>query len=311
MKFQLIKTILITTLLAFSFASENEEKVECDNPCVACQRAIYQLKFQKIADCGNTHCKNTCYKIRELWNNSPDGIFRPFEKDIFGKCEICFRAGYCSIAECKAQEEMELNIISEVVNKKKLTAKKSNIVADLGFNQFHEDVLFYNPDQLKNIYKNLDEKKEEISENLNASFAKKSAKGAIEEVETILGNLFEKDKTFSGKVADKPKDVKSSIAEEKTKVSQFVDATDMYIKHVKKIIELQKKAKSNNDVDASQKKKISEVSHEAKKDVAKKILDNKKILKNAKKTNKLQVVKGALKDSIGELRKLETELHKN
>lgn len=44
-------------------------------------------------------------------------------KDQFGKCEICFRAGYCSISECKEQEAKELDIINNIINKATLTAK--------------------------------------------------------------------------------------------------------------------------------------------------------------------------------------------
>lgn len=44
-------------------------------------------------------------------------------KDTFGKCEICFRAGYCTISECKEQEFKELEIINKVVNSASITAK--------------------------------------------------------------------------------------------------------------------------------------------------------------------------------------------
>jgi len=42
---------------------------------------------------------------------------------MFGKCEICFRAGYCNISECKEQELKELEIINRVVNSASITAK--------------------------------------------------------------------------------------------------------------------------------------------------------------------------------------------
>jgi len=44
-------------------------------------------------------------------------------KDTFGKCEICFRAGYCTISECKEQELKELEIINSVVNSASITGK--------------------------------------------------------------------------------------------------------------------------------------------------------------------------------------------
>ncbi len=42
---------------------------------------------------------------------------------MFGKCEICFRAGYCAISECKEQELKELEIINRVVNSATITGK--------------------------------------------------------------------------------------------------------------------------------------------------------------------------------------------
>lgn len=42
---------------------------------------------------------------------------------MFGKCEICFRAGYCTISECKEQELKELEVINRIVNAASITAK--------------------------------------------------------------------------------------------------------------------------------------------------------------------------------------------
>jgi hypothetical protein len=44
---------------------------------------------------------------------------------MFGKCEICFRAGHCSITQCKEQELKELEVINHVINSSHLTAKVS------------------------------------------------------------------------------------------------------------------------------------------------------------------------------------------
>jgi hypothetical protein len=61
-------------------------------------------------------------KILETWN-SPSNPFDYFKNDMFGKCEICFRAGYCTISECRAQEKNEINIINSVLNNSKLRGK--------------------------------------------------------------------------------------------------------------------------------------------------------------------------------------------
>jgi hypothetical protein len=70
-------------------------------------------------------CRGICEKIREQWG-SPFNPFESFVKDVFGKCEICFRAGYCTISQCKEQESNERQIIDHIVNSATLTAKINN-----------------------------------------------------------------------------------------------------------------------------------------------------------------------------------------
>jgi len=82
--------------------------------CRVCQRVVYQLKFDKIADCGDKACKNTCHKIIQQWN-SPNSIFTDFQNDVLGKCDICFRAGYCSLTECDEIKAQELRVVNEMV----------------------------------------------------------------------------------------------------------------------------------------------------------------------------------------------------
>lgn len=57
-----------------------------------------------------------------MWS-APWSPFEPFVKDVFGKCEICFRSGHCTISQCKDQEREELEIINSIVNASHLTAK--------------------------------------------------------------------------------------------------------------------------------------------------------------------------------------------
>jgi hypothetical protein len=59
-----------------------------------------------------------------MWNIQMNP-FEPFIKDIVGKCEICFRSGFCSIAECKEQEKKENEVINSIVNSAHLTSKNS------------------------------------------------------------------------------------------------------------------------------------------------------------------------------------------
>ena len=81
------------------------------------------MKFHQVADCqGENTCRGFCEKIREQFG-SPFNPFEAFIKDVFGKCEICFRAGYCTISQCKEQEANEKQIIDHIVNSATLTAK--------------------------------------------------------------------------------------------------------------------------------------------------------------------------------------------
>lgn len=54
-----------------------------------------------------------------MWGQ-PNSIFSSFMKDLLGKCDICFRAGYCSRAECDAERVLEKTVIDNVVNSSEL-----------------------------------------------------------------------------------------------------------------------------------------------------------------------------------------------
>mgnify|MGYP000600233364 CR=1 FL=1 len=301
-------TLISCFLVILCFVNSSEITSDCDNPCTACQRAAYQLKFQQLADCGSNHCKNTCFKVKELWNNSPDHVFKPFEKDVFGKCEICFRAGFCSIEQCKAQQDMELEIISQVVNQAKLTSKKKDYVGQVAFKDFHEDPLFYDPAKLEQFTEDLNAEKSKIDNHLNSALAKGDAGSAIKEVNKVMETLFKKDATFSGKSVDTlKKDAKAKkedVVEEKEKVNEFVEANNKYVKHVEKIVALKKNLPKDDKADAS---KLNKIVEKTIRDLDQKLHDNKVVLQEAKKS-KLKVVKHAVKSAINELSKLKNKL---
>ena len=50
---------IIISLLLIIGSIYCEGKSKCENPCMVCQKTIYKLKFQKSADCSNSHCKST------------------------------------------------------------------------------------------------------------------------------------------------------------------------------------------------------------------------------------------------------------
>jgi len=92
---------------------------------LACQKTIYQLKFQKKADCPNSHCRTTCHKVREIWG-SPKSPLEAFASNTIGKCDACFRTGFCSVTECSLQKTAEKTVISKIVNQATLTGIVDN-----------------------------------------------------------------------------------------------------------------------------------------------------------------------------------------
>jgi len=96
------------------------QQVETD--CGVCQRTVYQLKFDMFGDCGHGTCKNTCHKVVNAWH-APNNIFADFEKDVLGKCDICFRAGFCNLVECDVEKSNELRIVEHTVEMSEFTGK--------------------------------------------------------------------------------------------------------------------------------------------------------------------------------------------
>jgi len=303
MKFDLKSILIISLTLTSAILSNkiNTESRNCENPCVACQRTVYQLKFQQIADCGGALCKNTCYKIKAQWNNDPEKGWLPFVKDIYGKCEICFRNGYCDIQECKAQQEEEFQYIDEVVNKSHLTVKKKNFLKELDFPQFNQDLLFYDPAKLHSLDDQIDSANKKASNFLDTSFIKEDAHDAINEVNSIMKNLFAQDTLFSGKSIDEIKKSNPELSEQ-TKIDEFVEATDKYVKNSKKLIDLNKGTKGSKE---DLKKVISKTSE----DVEKKLKENKTVLKIAEKKG-LSNIKHAVKKAVKSLLSLKKDLKK-
>jgi len=77
---------------------------------------------------------------------------------MFGKCEICFRAGYCSISECKEQEMKEIEIINTVINSASITGKV-------------DENLLNNLPEIKNVSKKDIPHAEKTNEKLNVKIA--------------------------------------------------------------------------------------------------------------------------------------------
>jgi len=51
---------------------------------------------------------------------------KDFLKDILGKCDICFRAGFCTLTECQIQKSNELRLITHIVETSEFIGKIDN-----------------------------------------------------------------------------------------------------------------------------------------------------------------------------------------
>ena len=51
----LLLIVSIVNILAFKDLSQQDNQDKCN----VCQKVVYQLKFDKMADCGNKACKHT------------------------------------------------------------------------------------------------------------------------------------------------------------------------------------------------------------------------------------------------------------
>lgn len=297
MKF-FIKAFLIVITLTIVLTDAPNLKENCDNPCTACQRAAYQLKFQQKADCGGSRCKNTCQKVRDMWFTAPDKVFQAFEKDMFGKCEICFRAGFCSITECKGQEDLELQYINEVVNRSHFTSKKTEVLPPQALANFHKDLQFYDPSALHEMDRDLDEAKAKISKTIEESVSGNAEK-AIKEVKALMDKLFNGDATFSGE-AVKEGEKKEDKKDKNESLQDYVKASKQLVENVKKLVDLAAEAKEKD-----QKDKSNELVESTLKELKSKIAENKKIAKLAEQDKE---IKKAVDNVTEELKELKRKL---
>jgi len=110
---------IFLSLSVTAFKLQDRELSGCDKEtaCAVCQRTAYELKFNyKTTSCEASSCLNTCYKVTKLWKQ-PGSVFEAFLNDNVGKCDVCFRAGFCSNATCVQQKIDEQRAIEESVDR--------------------------------------------------------------------------------------------------------------------------------------------------------------------------------------------------
>lgn len=105
--------------------------------------------------------------------------------DQFGKCEICFRAGYCSISQCKEQELKEIDIINRVVNLSTITGKvDENLLKNL------PELKNVSPKDIKATAKTNDHLAKIISGQISSSIKNHSTAALIPKVQSLIKSYF-------------------------------------------------------------------------------------------------------------------------
>jgi len=109
------KFVILFAVLSFSLSLRTKLGCDKNDSCTICQKTIYNLKFNFEVRCYSSRCKNTCWKVEKEWNQ-PDSKFQPFLNDSVGKCDACFRSGYCSASHCVEQKRREEDLIASVID---------------------------------------------------------------------------------------------------------------------------------------------------------------------------------------------------
>lgn len=120
--------------------------------------------------------------MRDAWGN-PINPFEPFLKDVFGKCEICFRAGHCTISQCKDQERNELEIVNRIINSSHLTAKVD------------EELVVSFPDApdakaLPKVIKTNQKVEHILNKDLKAAVAMGTTQNVVPKLQNLVSNYF-------------------------------------------------------------------------------------------------------------------------
>lgn len=105
--------------------------------------------------------------------------------DQFGKCEICFRAGYCTISQCKEQELKEIDVINRVVNQSTITGK-----VDEGILKNLPDIKQVTPKDIKATSKNNEQLAKIISNQVNVAIKNHSTEDLVPKIQSLVKSYF-------------------------------------------------------------------------------------------------------------------------
>lgn len=106
-------------------------------------------------------------------------------KDMFGKCEICFRAGYCQISECKEQELKELEIINKVVNSASITGKiDENLLKNL------PEINNVSIKDIPHVHKINEKLAIQINKEINKAITTKNSENLVPQIQSLVKTYF-------------------------------------------------------------------------------------------------------------------------
>ena len=120
-----------------------------------------------------------------MWNK-PQTVFAAFKSDSLGKCEVCFRAGFCSMSECSVQKKFEISVINSTVDK----AKLNGIVDDAPLKAMLKKVMHDKAVNFKKIAKKVKKNLKNAKKHVN----KKTEKKLIKTVKILNGGKVKKAK---------------------------------------------------------------------------------------------------------------------
>ena len=159
-----------------------------------------------------------------MWSK-PASVFANFKNDSLGKCEVCFRAGFCTMSECQVQKKFEISVINSTVDK----AKLNGIVDDKPLKEMLKKLM----NNKKVDFKKIAKKVKKILKKAKKHVNKKTEKKLIKTVRILnggkakkLGSKGSKNKLNTSKLI---KIIRSSIQKFRANVSICLSLKSIFI----------------------------------------------------------------------------------
>lgn len=106
-----------------------------------------------------------------MWN-APASVFASFKNDSLGKCEVCFRAGFCTMSECSVQKKFEISVINSTVDK----AKLNGMVDDKPLKEMLKKIIHDKKVNFKKVAKKVKKNLKKAKKHVNKKVEKKLIK---------------------------------------------------------------------------------------------------------------------------------------